>query len=185
MNVTNSQSLPVALKIARSIWQRILVLQNMYITSSFSGAKWLKKLFHCYCAIIAGHGPNSGDSYLTGKPTLIPRPSHLWKRPGTHGLCKYPVVFCVKSLTHLTCSYAEDYTTKNIEFYLNRLQQSINLQNPARILLFRHCSIIFPQLTVKIKVTNGFAKRPVDSHRNASLPLYTACSCSILNIIGL
>ena len=27
-------------------------------------------------------------------------------------------------------------------------------------------------------------KRPVDSLRNTSLPLYTACSCSILNIIG-
>ena len=52
VNVTNSKSLPMALKIAWSIWQRILVSQNMYITSSFRCAKWLKKLFHCYCAAV-------------------------------------------------------------------------------------------------------------------------------------
>ena len=152
VNVTNSQSLPVALKIAWSIWQRILALQNMHITLSFSCAKWLKKLFNYYYSILVGRCPNLGDRYLTGKPTLIPRPP-ISERGLVLTVCahtKYPIVFCVKSLMHLTCPYAY-YTTKNIEFSLNRLQQSINLQNPARILLLRRCSIIFPQLTVEQK----------------------------------
>ena len=96
VNVTNSQSLPVALKIAWSIWQRILALQNMHITLSFSCAKWLKKLFNYYYSILVGRGPNSGDRYLTGKPTLIPSPPmHPWKRPGTHGLCTYQISHCI------------------------------------------------------------------------------------------
>ena len=59
-----------------------------------------------------------------------------------------------------------------------RLQQRFNLQNPARILLFRHDSIIFPFKQKKVKI--DLPKRPIGSHRNTYLPLHTACRAAPL-----
>ena len=90
-------------------------------------------------------------SIIISQDSLVPRPLPL-RRVLVLTVCTCTnnyVTFSVKALcTYLVCMW-KIILTKNTE--LSRFQQRFNLQNPARILLFRCGSIIFPKLTLKQK----------------------------------
>ena len=53
--------------------------------------------------------------------SLVPRPLHLEKRPGTHCLCMHKIfryIFC-KKLRALSCLYAEDYTNQECKAFFS------------------------------------------------------------------
>ena len=108
-------------------------------------------------------------SIIISQDSLVPRPLPL-RRVLVLTICTCAnnyVIFSVKA----SCTYLvrvwKIILTKNTE--LSRFQQRFNLQNPARMLLFRCGSIIFPNLHSNRKITNQCQKGQLVATETLSL----------------
>ena len=98
VNVTNSKSLPYGTE----NWLKCLAEDSSVIEHVCHIKLQVCKVIEKVVPLLLCRRPNSGGTHLTGKVTLILRPS-ISERSLVLTVCayeKYPVVFCVKNLMH-------------------------------------------------------------------------------------